>query len=100
MAYVVEGKGCEDSLCSSSHGAGRLMSRKKAKETLTMSNMKKDLESKGIELIGGSLDECKDCYKDINSVMEQQKDLVTIKGSFMPWMVRMAGEEVKSWEKD
>jgi len=98
-AYIVEGKGCADSLCSSSHGAGRLMSRKRAKETLTMSAMKKDLESKGIELIGGSLDECKDCYKDIDSVMEEQKELVRIKGSFMPWMVHMADEQKKKWDK-
>jgi tRNA-splicing ligase RtcB len=92
-AYIVEGLGNEESLCSSSHGTGRTMSRKKAKETFTMSDMKKDLSSKGIELVGGSLDECKDCYKDHNLVMNEQKDLVKVIGSFMPWMVRMAGEE-------
>lgn len=97
IAYLVEGKGCKESLSSSSHGTGRLMSRKQAKETFTMSDMKKDLAFKGIELIGGGLDECKDAYKDIQSVMEEQKDLVTIKGSFMPWMVRMAPEETKKW---
>ncbi|GAG24330.1 unnamed protein product, partial [marine sediment metagenome] len=97
MAYIVEGLGCEESLCSSSHGTGRTMSRKQAKETFTMSDMKKDLESKGIELIGGGIDECKDCYKDIDSVMEAQADLVKTKGSFMPWMVRMADEQKKKW---
>jgi len=97
--YIVDGKGCDDSLSSSSHGAGRLMSRKQAKETLTMSDMKKDLASKGIELIGGGLDECTSAYKDIDSVMAEQRDLVEIKGSFMPWMVRMAGEQKKPWEK-
>ena len=96
-AYLVEGKGCKESLNSSSHGTGRLMSRKQAKETFTLSAMKKDLESKGVELIGGGLDECKDAYKDVNSVMEEQKDLVSIKGSFMPWMVRMAVEKKKKW---
>jgi len=97
--YIVEGLGNEDSLCSSSHGAGRLMSRKQAKETLTMSDMKKDLSDKGIELIGGSLDECTAAYKDIDSVMREQADLVRIKGTFKPWMVRMAGEQLKPWEK-
>jgi len=96
-AYLVEGKGCKESLNSSSHGTGRMMSRKKAKETFTMSDMKKDLESKGIELIGGGLDECMSAYKGVEAVMEEQKDLVSIKGSFMPWMVRMAVEQKKKW---
>lgn len=90
LTYIVEGLGNKESLCSSSHGTGRTMSRKQAKETFTMSDMKKDLQSKGIELIGGGIDECKDCYKNIESVMKEQVDLVSIKGSFMPWMVRMA----------
>ena len=96
-AYLVEGKGCQGSLNSSSHGTGRLMSRKQAKETFTMSDMKKDLESKGVELIGGGLDECMSAYKSVEAVMEEQKDLVSIKGSFMPWMVRMAVEQPKKW---
>jgi len=96
-AYLVEGKGCAESLCSSSHGTGRMMSRKKAKETFTMSDMKKDLESKGIELIGGGLDECMSAYKAIEAVMYEQRDLVSIKGGFNPWMVRMAVEQAKKW---
>jgi len=96
-AYLVEGKGRSESLNSSSHGTGRLMSRKQAKETFTMSDMKKDLASKGIELIGGGLDECMSAYKEVEAVMEEQKDLVSIRGSFMPWMVRMAVEQSKRW---
>jgi len=96
-AYLVEGKGCSDSLNSSSHGTGRMMSRKKAKETFTMSDMNKDLKSKGIELIGGGLDECMSAYKEVEAVMVEQKDLVSIKGVFVPWMVRMAVEQKKKW---
>lgn len=92
FTYIVEGRGHEDALCSSSHGAGRLMSRTQAKESLTMSDMKKDLISKGIELIGGSLDECSAAYKDIEKVMAEQRELVEVKGTFMPWMVRMGGD--------
>jgi len=97
LAYLVEGKGCKESLCSSSHGTGRTMSRTKAKEMFTVSDMKKDLESKGIELIGGGLDECMSAYKKIEEVMEEQKDLVSIRGSFMPWMCRMAEEQKRKY---
>ena len=68
-----------------------------------MSDMKKDLSDKGVELIGGSLDECTAAYKDIEDVMREQatggEPLVRIKGTFKPWMVRMAGEQKKHWEK-
>jgi len=97
--YVVTGKGYPDALSSSSHGAGRLMSRAAAKQSFTMSQMKKDLAEQGVELIGGSLDECSMAYKDIDLVMGQQAALVEIQGRFLPFMVRMAGEQTKSWEK-
>jgi len=98
-SYLVTGLGNPDSLFSCSHGAGRKMSRKEAKETFTMSQMRKDLMEQGVELIGGGLDECSMAYKDIDKVMEMQKDLVEIVGSFKPFLVRMAGEQKKPWEK-
>ena len=88
--YIVTGRGFDDSLRSSSHGAGRLMSRTEAKSTFTMSDMKKDLMEKGVELIGGSVDECSGSYKDIDRVLAEQREIVDIQGKFMPWMVRMA----------
>ena len=96
--YLCVGKGNEDSMCSSSHGAGRAMSRKAAKQKYTMSQLRANLESAGVTLIGGSIDECSMAYKDINKVMEAQKDLVEIRGVFQPVVVRMAGEEKKSWD--
>ncbi|MDX1286250.1 MAG: RtcB family protein, partial [Draconibacterium sp.] len=56
-AYIVAGKGNEDSLNSASHGAGRLMSRNKAKATFTESQLKKYLREQEVELIGGGTDE-------------------------------------------
>lgn len=88
--YIVEGLGDDNSICSSSHGAGRLMSRTKAKEQLTLSDMNSDLSRSGVHLIGGSLDECSLAYKDIKSVMNEQKSLVKIIGEFTPWIVKMA----------
>ena len=73
------------------------MGRAEAKRTFTMSQMRKDLEEKGVTLIGGGLDECSMGYKDINDVMTEQKDLVEVMGVFLPKIVRMAGEEKKPW---
>lgn len=51
--------------------------------------MKEYLDKKGVELIGGDLDEAPFAYKDIHQVMESQKDLVEILGEFHPKIVRM-----------
>lgn len=98
--YIVEGRGNVDSICSSSHGAGRLMSLQAAKESFTMSQMTKDLENMGVTLIGGSIDESSMAYKNIDGVMEAQKELVVKIGKFQPVIVRMAGEERKPWEAE
>ena len=98
-SYLVMGLGNPDSMRSCSHGAGRRMSRKQAKESFTASQMRKDLEDAGVELIGGGIDECSMAYKDIDEVMEMQKDLVRVEGSFKPFLVKMAGEEKKPWQK-
>ena len=88
-AYIVSGKGNEESLNSASHGAGRLMSRNKAKATFTQSQLKKYLQEKDVELIGGGTDESPQAYKDIQEVMKHQKDLVDVRGVFYPKIVRM-----------
>jgi tRNA-splicing ligase RtcB (3'-phosphate/5'-hydroxy nucleic acid ligase) len=98
--YIVSGKGNKDTLCSSSHGAGRKMSRTVAKNTFTMEEFRYNLKSAGVTLLGGSVDECSMAYKDIDEVMQYQKDIVTAIGCFRPWIVRMADEQKKPWEKD
>ncbi len=90
--YIVRGTGVVESLGSASHGAGRLMSRTKAKETISHSVVKKHLEQHGIELIGGGLDEAPMAYKDINTVMASQRELIEVIGSFTPKIVRMCGD--------
>lgn len=89
-AFIVAGKGNEKALNSAAHGAGRLMSRKKAKKTINAGEMQKYLKAKGIELLGSGVDESPFAYKDINKVMEYQKDLVEILAEFYPKIVRMA----------
>lgn len=87
--YIVSGKGNEKSLSSASHGAGRVLSRTKAKNSITKSEVSKYLRSKGVTLIGGGVDEAPMVYKDIDAVMNGQKELVNIEGRFIPKIVRM-----------
>ncbi|RBL93794.1 RtcB family protein [Chitinophaga flava] len=88
--FIVRGKGEESSLHSASHGAGRQMSRTKAIASITAEEMRKMLQDNGVTLIGGGLDEAPGAYKDINTVMSAQSDLVETVGRFQPKMVRMA----------
>ncbi|MEJ7645908.1 MAG: RtcB family protein [Chryseolinea sp.] len=91
--FVVKGKGNIGSLESASHGAGRLMSRSKAKQSITNKMLKQILEKSGVELIGGGLDEAPMAYKDILKVMHYQNELVDVLGTFVPKIVRMCGDE-------
>ncbi|MGC3944646.1 MAG: RtcB family protein [Chryseolinea sp.] len=91
--FIVRGKGLAASINSASHGAGRTMSRTKAKETILPGHVNKFLKAAGVELIGSGLDEAPMAYKDIHQVMNHQQDLVEVLGSFMPKIVRMCGDE-------
>jgi tRNA-splicing ligase RtcB (3'-phosphate/5'-hydroxy nucleic acid ligase) len=88
-AYLVKGKGDINSLFSASHGAGRKMSRSKAKKTFTGNDLQVALEKSGVSLMGGGLDEVPMAYKDINKVMYYQKNFVEVIGIFQPKIVRM-----------
>lgn len=88
--FIVRGKGNVNSINSAAHGAGRAMSRTKAKHSFTNSEMRKVLKQNGVKLIGGAIDEAPMAYKDIHQVMEAQQDLVDVLGTFTPKIVRMA----------
>ncbi len=66
------------------------MSRSKAKSSIAKDAMKKELKAYGVELISGGVDEAPMAYKDIDTVMSFQQDLVDVLGSFTPKIVRMA----------
>ncbi len=86
-SYIIEGKGNPESFHSCSHGAGRKMSRKKAKQDLDLEYEKKRLDDQGIVHSirdKDDLDEASSAYKDIEVVMEEQKDLVDIKVKLTP----------------
>ena len=77
-SYIVRGKGNPESFCSCSHGAGRIMSRGEAKRTFTLADH--ELATAGVECRKdlGVLDETPGAYKNIDSVMAAQSDLVDI----------------------
>jgi tRNA-splicing ligase RtcB len=89
--FIVRGRGVPASLASASHGAGRLMSRTRAKAELGEAEVRRHLADYGVELIGGGLDEAPMAYKDIHTVMASQRELVDVLGSFTPKIVRMDG---------
>ena len=77
-SFIVRGLGNEDSFCSCSHGAGRVMSRTKAKKVFSIQD---HIEAtKGVECRKDAsvIDETPKAYKDIEAVMNAQKDLVEI----------------------
>ncbi|WP_340104137.1 RtcB family protein [Rhodohalobacter sp. 8-1] len=80
-SFIVRGKGKPEAFESCSHGAGRVMSRTKAKETLSVEEQSKPMEEKGIIHAirhKSDLDEAPGSYKDIQEVMKNQSDLVDI----------------------
>lgn len=98
--FVVRGLGNTASLNSASHGAGRLISRSTALNTITKNALNKVLNEYGIELIGGDLDEAPMVYKDINEVISAQTDLVKVLAKFTPKIVRMADANRKEGRED
>ena len=88
--YVVRGKGVAASLNSASHGAGRRMSRTKAKELFTWDIAQRFLRERGVTLLSAGLDEVPMAYKDIDEVMAAQSDLVEPLARFEPRLVKMA----------
>ena len=90
--YVVRGRGVSESLESASHGAGRLMSRKAALQSISKAARDEYLKERGVTLLGGGMDESPQAYKPIDSVIAAQQDLVDVLGKFNPRIVRMANE--------
>lgn len=74
-SYIVRGLGNAESFCSSAHGAGRRMSRTAAEKQFTESDMVQQTEGVICRKDKGVIDEIPGAYKDIDTVMENQRDL-------------------------
>ena len=77
-SYIVKGKGNHNSYCSCSHGAGRRMSRTAAKKAFTVDDLIKQTEGVECRKDEAVLDEIPGAYKDIDAVMNNQRDLVEV----------------------
>jgi len=81
-SYIVKGLGNVNSFDSASHGAGRKMSRGEARKQFKVEDMVHRLQAKGIVLetpnVADTIDECGYAYKDIDEVIENEKDLVVV----------------------
>ena len=77
-SFIVRGLGNEESFCSCSHGAGRVMSRTEAKRVISIADH--ELATAGVECRKDAdvVDESPAAYKDIDAVMKAQADLVEI----------------------
>jgi len=77
-SYIVRGLGNEQSYCSCSHGAGRRMSRSEAKRRFNRFDLASQTEGVECRKDGGVIDEIPAAYKDIDTVMAHQTDLVEV----------------------
>ncbi|MES2516414.1 MAG: RtcB family protein [Bacteroidota bacterium] len=90
--FLVRGKGEANAINSASHGAGRQMSRTQAIKSITKNDMQTILKDHGVTLIGAGLDEAPMAYKNIETVMASQTELVDVVAKFTPKIVRMADD--------
>jgi tRNA-splicing ligase RtcB (3'-phosphate/5'-hydroxy nucleic acid ligase) len=77
-SFIVRGKGNVDSFMSCSHGAGRSMSRTKAKKLFTIADQVKATQGVECRKDADVIDEIPMAYKDIDAVMHAQRDLVEV----------------------
>lgn len=77
-SYVVRGLGSVDSFYSASHGAGRTMSRSKARKMFTAEDLVAQTQGVESRKDAGVVDEIPAAYKDIDSVIAAQTDLVEV----------------------
>lgn len=90
--FVVRGRGNAASLDSASHGAGRRMSRRAAREHYQWRSVRDQLAEQGVRVLSAGADESPGVYKDIHQVMAAQADLVDIVAQFDPKIVKMCDD--------
>jgi tRNA-splicing ligase RtcB len=85
-SFIVEGRGVADALCSSSHGAGRVGSRKEAKATLSLEEFENDMAGIVADTGAARLDEAPKAYKAPAKVMEAQRTLIKYVDQVKPFI--------------
>ncbi|MEM7222351.1 MAG: RtcB family protein [Pseudomonadota bacterium] len=92
-SFHVVGRGSEDSLCSSSHGAGRAMSRGEARRRISVRALEKQMAHVWFDqrMAARLVDEAPSAYKDISAVMRAQRDLTRIIRELRPVLTFKGG---------
>ncbi len=91
---ICVGKGNEGWNFSAPHGAGRLMSRTKAKQSFTVSEFKKQMEGIYTTSVNKeTLDECPMAYKDMSDIMNNIRPTADIVSIIQPLYNFKAGDE-------
>jgi tRNA-splicing ligase RtcB len=83
-SFITKGLGNPDSLFSSSHGAGRVLGRKKAKELLDVEAFEFEMDGIVSNVSEDTLDESPMAYKNIYKVMQHQAELVEVTNTIKP----------------
>lgn len=86
LSFHVEGKGCEQALCSSAHGAGRALSRGAARSKFTDRDLQRQMKGVWYDYrqTGKLRDEAPAAYKDIRVVLKAQRELVKVVRTLRP----------------
>jgi tRNA-splicing ligase RtcB len=93
---ICRGKGNPDFNNSAPHGAGRILSRSKAKQTLDVEFFKEDMKQAGVYTTtanASTLDESPDAYKDFNMILAAIQETVTVDEMVKPVYNFKAGGE-------
>ncbi len=89
--YVTIGLGNEEYLSSASHGAGRKMSRKKAKENMDLQYFKKIMKDITAKVDKDTLDEAPGAYKNLHDVIDRQKGIVVDVVDYIKPLINIKG---------
>ncbi len=86
LSFHVEGRGCEQALCSSAHGAGRALSRTAARAKVSERGLRHQMEGVWYDyrLSDKLRDEAPSAYKDIRAVLRAQRELVKVRRTLRP----------------
>jgi len=86
LSFHVEGRGCEEALNSSAHGAGRAMSRSEAARKVSRAELQRQMKGVWFDwrLADAIRDEAPSTYKDIRAVLKAQHDLVKVRRTLRP----------------
>ena len=86
LSFHVEGRGCEEALCSSAHGAGRALSRTAARAKVTERDLRRQMQGIWYDyrLADKLRDEAPAAYKDVRAVLKAQRELVKVRRTLRP----------------